>query len=163
MPDDDIDPYENIDQFDHYGWLAATPPALFGPAIHTTLTNIKRLRTDEQAHLNTLWQEACDADPDRYDDAAQRADDAYDEHPIGASSSCMGTTDLGPWVEAVRLRIGDGMSEVLKAVALRDHQQITDADFETLTGWWVKAGQTLPDPISDTDRAALVAWWDEQD
>lgn len=159
LDDDEIDPYEDLDPFDYYGWIAATPPVEFGPAIHATLTAIKKLNVNDQESLNSRYRDAYNADPDRCSDAADRAEEAYDEHPIGYSSSCAGTTDIRPWVEAVLMRIGLASSEVLMAVALRDHNLITEDDFNTLTGWWTAAGLSLPPRISDVDRAVLVQWW----
>jgi hypothetical protein len=158
--DEQTDPYENLDPFDYYGWLAAAPPIQLGPAIHATLDQIKRLPVDEQERLNNCYR---DADTDQYRQAFDRAEEVYEEHPIGSSSSCAGITDVESWVDAVRMRIGLGPSEVLMAVALRDHGLISDADFKTLTGWWTDAGQSLPTRISDTDRAVLVQWWIDND
>ncbi|MDG4792073.1 hypothetical protein O7626_40365 [Micromonospora sp. WMMD1102] len=157
--DEQVDPYEDIDPFNYYAWLGVAPPAEFGPAIHNILDQIKRRSVADQEQLNNHYRDAYNADPDRHQDAADRAEEAYEEHPIGSSSSCAGITDIDPWVEAVRMRIGLGPSEVLMAVALRDHKAITEDDFATLTGWWTAAGRTLPEPISDDGRAALVAWW----
>ena len=158
-----VDPYDHLTQFDYDGWLAAAPPAVFGPAIHTTLTTILGLTGEQRADLNTAFQAAADRIDRESDDLWERIDEAMFDHPIGRSSSCAGITDIEPWATAVRIRVGEGPSLVLQAVALRDHKAITAADFEALTGWWTAAGMPLPEPISDTDRQTLAAWWAKQD
>lgn len=158
---DTVDPYEHIGD-DHDLWLATPPPAQFGPAIHTVLRDINALTDGQRAAINTHYTALLDRSEAQVTAAAEDLDEQLFEHPIGGSNSCVGTTDISTWSLAVHLRVGEGPSYVLQAVAARDHGLIPDPDFALLTGWWVEAGMTLPDPISDTDRAALVAWWDEQ-
>ncbi|MFJ1539236.1 hypothetical protein ACIODS_11905 [Micromonospora chalcea] len=157
------DPYAAISRYDSDAWLTVAPPAQFGPAIHTTLATILGLTAEQRAAVNAAYQTAFNNDVDRFATVEDDIDELMFDHPIGGSSSCAGITDVEPWTTAVRIRIGDGPSLVLQAVALRDHNAISAEDFEVATGWWTAAGMPLPEPISDTDRAALVAWWAEQD
>lgn len=162
ITDDDVDPYERIGD-DHDLWLATPPPTQFGSAIHAVLRDINNLTDEQRATINTHYNALLDHSGAQVTTAAEDLDEQLFEHPIGGSNSCARTSDISRWAHAVHLRVGEGPSYVLQAVAARDHGLIPDADFALLTGWWTAAGMTLPDPISDTDRAALVAWWDEED
>ncbi len=153
-----VDPYDHLTQFDYDGWLAAARPA-----IHTTLTTILGLTEQQRTDLNTAFQAAADRIDRESGDLWERIDEALFDHAIGRSSSCAGITDVEPWATAVRIRVGEGPSLVLQAVALRDHNAISPEDFALATGWWTAAGMLLPEPISDTDRQTLAAWWAKQD
>ncbi len=163
MTDTITDPYGHIGEFDHDRWLATPPPAQFGPAIHAVLRDLNTLTSEQRNTLDTQWGALYDRSGEQITVAAEDLDEKLFDHPIGGSNSCVRTSDISSWAHAAHMVLGEGPSLVLQAVAARDHGLIPDADFALLTDWWVEAGMTLPEPIGEADKAALIAWWESDD
>lgn len=83
-----------------------------------------------------------------FTDAADRLVEAIKASRVGVDS-CAFNNDgrafyAGPFTSAVGTIYGGAARVVAEAVVARDLGLIVEADFRTLTGWWVAAGFPLP-------------------
>jgi hypothetical protein len=64
--------------------------------------------------------------------------------------------EAGPYIDTLRGNDMSGAAVVAAAVLARDLHLVTEADFNTATGWWVAAGLPLP-PARPTPGASIFA------
>ena len=152
------DDYPN-DTYDDDAWLAVPPPVELGSALRGIVQEIVSWDAQKRADMQQRSEIADEAIPD---DVWDRINDALEQHPVAEPMSCQEVTTIAPWAEAILGRVGGGAYGIVLAVAARDHNVISAEDFATVTGWWVKAGLSLPEPISDVERGRLVDWWRER-
>lgn len=141
--------------------FASVPPEL-GPGLAGVISTAIAWSDQDRAAVAAAF-DAADGDGQ----IAELADQVI-SGPLGDLGSTIGTTSCqtgmtgehndtdepdepwtaGPWLDVAYRNHQDlpGVHEVAVACLARDFSLIAEVDFETLTGWWVAAGQPLPEP-----------------
>lgn len=145
--------------WDFEEWIATPLPTIFGRALPAVLAEVAGWNPQRRTEVQATFSAACADRIPKVQGALSRTCAATYGHPIGQYHFGGEMTTVRPWLDAVSAKAGEGARLVLLAVAARDHNLISEGDFELLTGWWVDAGLPLPEPITNAERQAVVDWW----
>lgn len=132
-----------------------TPPPALGAAFLAVVAEGLSWDATRQAEVEAAL-DAVD-DTDAFQDAAERIGEALGAADL--SWSCQfgeegEPPEAGPYIDTLHENRLDGAGYVAAAVLARDLGVVTEADFATVTGWWVAVGLTLPEARAGATFAA---------
>ncbi len=139
-----------------------TPPPALGAGFAAVIAEALTWTPEHREEVENKLDAVLDANGtgEAYDQAAERIVDALRLARLDWSCA-FGEPDAlpeaGPYLDTLNEHHMDAASAVAAAVLARDLRIITEADFNTVAGWWIAAGLPLPRVDSTTIRWATDA------
>lgn len=136
------------------------PPAALGAGFAAVIAEALTWTVERRQEVENILDTVLGDDTSAYDQAVDRIDEALRLARLDWSCAFGepgALPEAGPYLDTLNEHHMDAASAVAAAVLARDLRIVTEADFNTVAGWWIAAGLPLPRVESTTIRWATDA------